>query len=146
MVFGLSVTSCEKPCTKSQTIFSLIGFADAEADTIILRRFTKGDSFSQPLDTVLLDNIQFDRSNDTLTIVAISGSASLLSDYNYQIFFPGAAKLLNVTDIIENENTATEGIFSCTKKDACMNTISGYTVNGQFNNTVESGYLIYLKK
>lgn len=111
-----------------------------------MRKFAKNNSFSQPLYTVLLDDIQFNRGNDTLTIVANSGAAILFSDYNYEIFFPEAAKLLTVTDIVENENTMTQGLFSCTKKDACSNTITSCTVNGQFSNAVSIGDLIYLKK
>lgn len=143
--FVLAVMSCEKQCIKAQTAFSLIGFSDAEADTIILRKFSKQGSFAQPLDTVLLEHIIFHRSHDTLNIVASSGFVTLFSDYNYEIFFPGSAKLLTVTDIIENENTMNRGLFSC-KKDACSNTITGYTVNGQVSHAVSFGDLIYLKK
>ena len=142
--FVLAVTSCEKQCIKAQTAFSLIGFSDAEADTIILRKFSKG-SFSQPLDTVLLEHILFQRSHDTLNIVASPGFVTMFSDYNYEIFFPEPAKLLTITDIIENENTMNQDLFSC-KKDACSNTITGYTVNGEVSDAVSFGYLIHLKK
>ena len=145
IIFVLSVTSCEKPCTKAQPIFSLIGFTDTEADTIILRKFAKNGSFSTPLDTALLD-IRFNRSHDTLKAASFSGDAILFSDYNYQVFFPESSQLITITDIIENENTATEGLLSCTKKDACMNNISGYTINGQFKPMDNRFDLIYLKK
>lgn len=145
IIFVLSVTSCEKPCTKAQAVFSLIGFTDSEADTIILRKFAKSSSFSIPLDTALLD-IRFNRSHDTLKAVSFTGDAILVSDYNYQVFFPESSQLITITDIIENENTATEGLLSCTKKDACMNNISGYTINGQFNPIDNKFDLIYLKK
>lgn len=143
--FVLTVTSCEKQCIKALTAFSLIGFSDAEADTIILRKFSKEGSFSQPLDTVLLEHIIFHRSDDTLSIVASPGFVTLLSNYNYEIFFPESATTFSITDIIEDQKTMTKGLFNCTK-EACINSITGCTVNGQFTNSVDNQNLIYLKK
>lgn len=145
ILFALPVTSCEKQCIKAEIDFALIGFSDAEADTIVLRRFEKNGSFAQPKDTVLLDNIQFSRRNDSLQIAAIAGYHYLTSDYNYQLFFPGASTVLTITDILENKNTMTKGLFNCTK-EACINQITGYTINGQFSNSVVNNNLIYLKK
>jgi hypothetical protein len=145
LFFLLSSTSCEKQCVKADINFRLIGFSEAEADTIIVRKFAKNSSFAQPLDTAFLDHIVYDRSNDTLKVTGIGGAAILFSEYNYQLFFPGSATLMTITDIHENEESDKRSMFDC-NKSACVNTITSYTVNGQASNDGADINLIYLKK
>jgi hypothetical protein len=144
LILFLSVTSCEKQCINAILRFGLVGFSDTEADTIILRRFTKNSS-SNPPDTFLLKQIQFSRRNDTLDMTGIPIESQFESNYNYELFFPEAGKLFTISDIRENKETMTKGLFNCTK-EACINTITGYTVNGQFSNSIIHSELIYLKK
>jgi hypothetical protein len=140
----LSVTACEKQCINAKLRFGLIRFSDAEADTIILKRFTKNNP-SNPRDTFLFKNIEFIRSNDTLDMAGIPVDSYLESNYNYEIFFPGSGECITISDILENKETMTKGLFSCTK-EACVNSIAGYTANGQFSNSIINFELIYLKK
>ena len=144
LIIVLSITSCEKQCINANLRFGLVGFSDTEADTIILRRFTKNDPLN-PQDTFILTQILFYRQNDTLDIAGIPGEYYLESKYNYEIFLPAVGELFTVSDILENKETMTKGLFNCTK-EACVNTITGYTVNGQFSNSILYQEFIYLKK
>jgi len=144
LILILSVTSCEKQCIKANLRFGLVGFSDSEADTIILRRFTK-NSPSNPQDTFFFKQIEFSRRSDTLDMMGIPIDSYLESNYNYELFFPEGGRLITISDILENKETMTKGLFNCTK-EACINTITGYTVNGQFSNSIIDSELIYIKK
>ena len=145
LILVLSVSSCEKHCIKTKLRFGLVGFSDSEVDTIILRRFNKIGSSFFLRDTFLFKQIQFTRSNDTLDMAGIPIDSYLESNYKYEIIFPEPGTLLNISDILEDKQTMTKGIFNCTK-EACVNSITGYTVNGQFSNSIIDLDLIYLKK
>jgi hypothetical protein len=97
-ILTVIIASCgEYACSKAEMQFGLVGFSDAESDTIILRRFEKNGSSSVLKDSFLLTNIWFQRNLDTLKMVGFPGSALLQSNYNYEIFFPAASKLITVT-------------------------------------------------
>ena len=145
IVFVLAITACEKQCIKASLRFSLIGFSDSEADTLILRRFNKNGSLFFLQDTFLFKQIQFTRSDDTLDMAGIPINSYLESNYKYEIVFPETGTLLTISDILEDKQTMTKGIFNCTK-EACVNSIIGYTVNGQFSNSITDLDIIYLKK
>jgi hypothetical protein len=144
LMLVLSVTSCESECAIANLRFSLVGFSDSEADTIILRRFLKNNS-STPMDTFAFKQIMFNRNNDTLEMAGIPVDSYFESNYNYEIFFPEGGKLFTISDIVEDKKTRNKSLFSCTK-EYCSNAITGYTVNGQFSNSIIGWDLIYLKK
>ena len=144
IVLVLSITSCEKQCIKANLRFGLVGFSDSEADTIILRRYIKNNP-SNAQDTFLFKHIEFSRSNDTLDMDGIPLNSYLESNYNYEVFFPETGKVLTISDIQEDKETMTKGLFNCSK-EACVNSITGYTVNGQFSNSIINQELIYLNK
>jgi hypothetical protein len=144
----LILASCgESPCIKTVLRYSLIGFSDAESDTIIIRRFTKNTS--QLKDTFFFDEtnaIRFNRSNDTLTMTAYSSTALLESNYDYQLYFPQPNKLFNITDIFEEQlSEKKNGIFN-TKKTICVNRINNCRLNGQLVNFSGWNELIYLRR
>jgi hypothetical protein len=121
------IASCgEYACSKADLQFGLVGFSDPESDTIILRRFEKNGSSSVLKDTFLLTNIMFKRDLDTLKMVAFPGTALLQSDYNYEIFFPAATKLITITDIKEEQL-----YIKPRGKVGCVNRIISYTVDGR---------------
>jgi hypothetical protein len=145
---AFSVISCsEYPCTKGDLRFTLIGFSDTESDTIILRRFQKNslvikDSFS----FTPLNPIRFARFGDTLTMTAYLSDALMQSDYDYQLFFPGAGRMFHITDIKEKQSYSNRsGLFSTTK-EGCVNPITGCNVDGMTVSTNIFPNIIYLKK
>jgi len=118
------------PCTKADLQFGLVDFSDSESDTIIIRRFAKGNLVTLK-DTIAIYNINFTRNNDTLKMVAFPGTALLQSDHDYEIFFPETGKLIRVTEISEEQrHLKKKGIFSTTK-EGCMNQITSYMQDGQ---------------
>ncbi len=144
IVFILFVTACEKQCVVPELYFSLIGFSDTEADTIILRRFEKNNS-STPIDTFAFHQLVINRSNDTLEIASMPVNLSLRTEYNYEIYFPEGGRLITVTNIIEEKRSSNKGLFNC-NKEQCLNGITGYTVDGQFSTAIVGWQFIYLKK
>lgn len=141
------VMSCgDYPCSKASLNYRLIGFSDAETDTIILRRMQKKSMIVK--DSVVFDpsnGISFARFADTLIMAAYPGNALLESNYDYQLFFPGAARTIHVTEITEKQSDgASAGPFN-SKKEGCVNEISSCKVDG-----LPGGFFfsngIYLKK
>jgi hypothetical protein len=146
LLFTISLSailiSCgEYQCSKADLRFGLIGFSDAEADTIVLRRFDKTGNFNSPLDTFLLTNISFNRRSDTLVMGAFPGTALLQSDHNYQIFFPQGNTLISVTEIAEEQRSIRR---SFTDKVGCVNFIQSCKLNGQL--TPINSNDLYLRK
>jgi hypothetical protein len=131
-LLSLVIACGDYPCAKASLNYRLIGFSDAEADTIVLRRLQKNS-------LVVKDSLVFDPSNgisfvrfaDTLIPVAYPGNALMQSDHDYQFFFPGAARTIHVTEINEKISYGKNpGPFN-SKKDGCMNEITSCKVDGQ---------------
>jgi hypothetical protein len=130
------LSSCgEHPCAPTELTYSLIGFTDAESDTIILRRFTKNTS--QLKDSFFFHEanpLRFSRKNDTLTMAAISSTALLESSYDYQLYFPQPNRLYTITNIVEEQLYGKNNSIFNTKKPMCGNRISSCSLNGQVIN------------
>lgn len=142
------IASCgEYPCAKSALHYSLIGFSDAESDTIILRRFTKNTLSLK--DTFFFDEgnpLRFRRSNDTLSMVAISSTALLESNYDYQLFFPQAGKIFAISEIQEEQLYQKNTTIFNTKKVGCLNKITSCRVNGLLVNFTGYNEPVYLRR
>lgn len=139
--------SCgNSPCARGDLRFNLIGFSDAESDTIIIKRYKKTTSII--IDTLLVgasNQISYVRFGDTLRIARLSSSVLLLSDFDYQILFPGASRNFSITEINEQLSSTNRGLFS-TSKVGCINPIISCKINGQVTNTIIFPNSIYLKK
>ena len=137
---SLLISCNDQPCSKADLSYRLIGFSDAEADTIILRRFEKNslvvkDSFVfNPANA-----IRFARFGDTLSMVAYPGYAVMDSDHDYEVFFPGASRTISVTAITEDQS------YGHYKKTQCVNEIKSVKVDGLPGEFFFSNG-IYLKK
>lgn len=142
------ISACgEYPCAKTALRYSLIGFTDAETDTIILRRFTKNTSSLK--DTFFFDEgnpLRFSRSNDTLRMAAISSTALLESSYDYQLFFPEGRKLFAITEIQEEQLYQKNTTIFNTKKAGCINKITSARLNGQLINFTGYTEPVYLRR
>jgi len=141
------LASCgQHPCAKGELRYRLVGFSDAEADTIVLRRLQKNTSFI--LDSFVFDEtnpIRFARFTDTLIMTSYSSTALLQSDYDYQMYFPGAARFFNITNIEEEQLYGTRSGFINTTA-GCMNLIKGCTIDGTPVNAMVFPNTIYLRK
>jgi hypothetical protein len=98
----------------------LVEFNSADADTIIVRKFERGDNF-----TKLVDTLQWDQSNvifysraDTLQMGEFLGSMLLQSKFDYQVYFPAVSRTFHITEIDEPQ---VDG--NCLARVKCENTI-----------------------
>jgi len=96
--------------------FGLISFSDQESDTIILRRYEKGSNFSTLKD------------NDTLDLAYTTSIGLITSQYDYELYFPGAIKLYRLS-AIEEEAGEIRHAFWNNVKVGCVNKITSFTIN-----------------
>ncbi len=133
LLLALIFSNCgSSPCGIATLDYGLIGFSDSEAQNIILRKFQKNSNFSDKIDTVIVQ-ANFSRSNDTLEISSIAGDGLLLSQYDYEVYFPTASRLYRITNIVEEQGEIRHSIFR-PRKDGCINNITHLTINGQVIN------------
>lgn len=148
-VIVLISVSCGKkcPCFSQNLLFAPIQFSDAEADTIIIRRYMKGTNFLQLRDTIFAnqDSIRFKRSGDTLNPSSYTVRTTLPTVFDYEIYFPGAGKTFRIDNIVEEETKQPCGGLFAMDKVACFNPITSYRVNNQLI-TGQSWLPVYLKK
>jgi hypothetical protein len=145
IVFTLLSISCQTPCVKGDLRYKLVGFTDAEASTIILKRFQKNS-------TVVKDSfvfnpanpIRFERFADTLFMIAYTSNALLYSENDYQLIFPAAGKTVTITEIEEEQQYMTKSIFNLTKK-GCGNVINSCKIDGQFTKPAFPGLISITK-
>ncbi|MBI5856703.1 MAG: hypothetical protein HZB42_03550 [Sphingobacteriales bacterium] len=136
------VQSCVRTdCANGELYFSLVGFTDHESDSIILRRFSKGNNFNLPLDSALL-NIGFKRSHDTLNISYRLVNMQITSGYDFEFYFPVAGKTYRLTEITEEKSEQKKSLFNNTK-EMCINPITHLKINGAiaYPNTANHFYL-----
>ena len=123
-----------------------VSLTAAELDTIILRKFVKGSSFTQQIDSVLvIDPYQLE--NDTATAGAFSGSDVLKSKYDYEIYVPAINRLTKITDMFEPQlQGKNKSIFNNTDV-ICGNTIQSYKKDGILLNATQFNYqFVYITK
>lgn len=131
------------PCGIATLDYGLIGFADQESQNIVLRKFEKNSNFTNKFDTIILQT-QFTRSNDTLEIAINKSDELLLSQYDYEVYFPSASRVFRISNIVEEQSKIRHSIFNPTK-EGCINKITQLTVNGEVSTTVRFNR-IYLTK
>lgn len=139
--------SCgEYPCKEASDYIGLISFTPAETDTIIIRRVTKSTNFSIQKDSLFLNksNANFQQNGDTVLVLAGSndGNAIITSDYDYEIFLPGANVTYTLSDIVEPLQYGRGGKY----KVLCINSIDSYKLNGQLVHKKNAYGPIYITK
>lgn len=116
------------PCAPGELRFGLVGFSDTEAGDIIIRRYSRGNSFINKVDSVIVQ-AGFTRSNDTLELTSINGEANFLSIFDYEMVFNTAGRSYRLTNIHEEFNEQKKSFFR-NNKDLCINKITDLTING----------------
>lgn len=148
VISAFTLFSCgEYPCTRASSRFVLIGFPENETDTVIVRKYVKGTSFTTLLDTFLLDshNNSFYQLNDSLEITAAYGTDNgLTSEYDYQIALPNAGKTYQLTKITEEIRTIRTGLSM--DKVGCINPVKSYELNGRLISGSNDYYFFYIRK
>ena len=124
----LSLASCSGKCTciaADGLSPTLILFSSSDADSFVIKKFTKGSNFSSLIDSTLIDtsNALYQRNNDTTEV--FSGNATLSSKFDYQIILLSSNNVISINDIDEPQ---TQG--NCPDKMRCVNPIISYKING----------------
>ena len=138
--------SCGRyPCGNASSFIGLINFMEAESDTIILRRFTKGTGFAALHDSMVItqSNANLQRQHDTVLVLSsFDGNKMITSDYDFEIFLPA-------TNSVYKLNAITEDIRYGSKAGAkiyCINPITSYKLNGELIKADPFYQPIYLRK
>lgn len=117
------------PCASGSFHFGLIGFTQAEADSILVRRYFPGSNFANMADSFMLQP-GLRAQQDTLEITSLTIPANFLSaGYDYQLVFPAISKTIRLTGITEENREIKHSIFSNVKV-GCENTITGMKADG----------------
>ncbi|HWR32627.1 MAG TPA: hypothetical protein VN451_03840, partial [Chitinophagaceae bacterium] len=78
-----------------------------------------------------LYNLTFTRFTDTLFLSYFPETAQLNSNHDYELFFPGASKLIRISEINEIvSEQKCNGPLAREKVD-CVNEITSYKIDGQ---------------
>jgi len=126
---GTFCSCTSTPCASGSFHFGLVGFTQAEADTIVVRRYFIGNNFTNMADSFMLQP-GLRAQQDTLEINSLHIlSTYLIAGYDYQLIFPSAGRTIRLTDINEEKREVKHSIFS-NVKIGCENTISGMKADG----------------
>lgn len=131
---------CESPCVNASALAALVGYSDAESDTVIIRRFARASGFASPRDTVLLNrqHHHFNRRGDTLLI--LESTAAISSYFDYEFYLPVAQRVYRLNEIAEPQTSGRN------HKTQCINPILSYRVNGQIVSGEDYYNIFYLRK
>lgn len=139
----IPLSSCKTTdCFKGFFSFNLIGFSDAEADKIVVKRYPKGQGFQTARDSTILEK-SFTRSNDTLNMANSTGMF-FVADFDYELLLSQNAPVIRITDLIEEKKEIKHPFFSNVKV-GCENPISVCKINGQPTSLVHFNNL-YIRK
>jgi hypothetical protein len=125
LLVSLLIGCRDTPCERASVIVGLVGFLDAEIDSVVIESYQKGTQFMTRVDSTLFLRTRdhFSRRGDT--VLLLEPLSNLTSDFDYLLRLPKAISVYRLTEIIEQQ---TEG---GNKKTACINPIKSFRVNGQ---------------
>ena len=141
-VFIISCQNCI--CVPSDGLkLGMVSFDSTDIDTIIIRKFGKGNNFNQLIDTSQWDRAKviFHSQNDTFQMGAFLGGILLKSNFDYQVFIPALSRNFNITEMNEPQ---LEG--NCSGKVMCVNAIVSCKLNGSTTPVQINSDILYLKK
>jgi hypothetical protein len=139
--------SCNRtiPCNKNEIIPVFIGYSSGNLDTVILKKFKKGDNFTQLIDSSIfvrdgVDSNRFYTFSDTTIIdfnTLCCTRENLIPDFDWQLVLTYKKDTILISDI---ESPQTESsCFKC----SCLNPINSVVQNGQKIFPVPYQYIRY---
>lgn len=143
---GFLFSSCGKSrCGPPVFFLATISFSANESDSIILKRFNKGDNFSTQLDSLILSrtNTNFQTRHDTVLPFYFDPTVSgiLFGENDYIIILPKANRTFKLTDIRSGEIHSSSG-----EKSICYNGLISYNIDGQVVNVKPDVNSIFIRK
>lgn len=140
--FMISCQNCI--CLPSDGLkLGMVSFDSTDIDTIIIRKFEKGNNFNRLIDTSQWDRTKviFYSQNDTFQMGAFLGGILLKSNFDYQVFVPALNRTYNITEMNEPR---LEG--NCSGKVMCVNMIVSCNLDGAATPTSINSDILYLRK
>lgn len=137
LLSGISSCTREFDCYDSEIPAAFIGFAPADIDTIIIRKYKQHDNFQQLMDTVLVSrnsNGYYYTSNDTTGVQVTDGKSGIRAGFDWIIYIPATNRTVLITDIVSEKKTGScgSGIFSMDKGGCvCSNDVFSAKRDGQ---------------
>lgn len=159
----IALISCSRtvPCSNQDVKLAFIGFKMSEIDTIILRQYEKGSSFSNLLDTSIeaidTNYVKSSFSSHDTTFIALNFADrknyhELFPDRDWQIFIPALNMITSISDVVSPQSHI-KCVLGGDLCGGCINPINSFTQNGQpvipqYGSIlgVGAGYLTYIHR
>jgi hypothetical protein len=143
--FLTPITSCHHcECVASNRLMlGFISFHATDIDTIVVRKFEKGNNFNHLLDTIQWDdsNVRFYDNGNAFLMGSWMADMLLKSNFDYEVTIPSTNRTYKITEIDEPQ---IEG--DCSGKKGCVNRIVSCNVDGNFVSTDSTNQILYFKK
>jgi hypothetical protein len=126
VVFLVSCQNCI--CVPSEGLrLGLVSFDSTDVDTIVIRKFEKGNGFSHLIDTLQWDrdNVVFMHQKDTFEVGIRVGDILLKSNYDYKVFIPAINRTFAISELNEPKQ-----VGDCSGKVMCGNMIVSGRLDG----------------
>lgn len=145
------IISCKKNesyCTFMAPRMVLVKFSENESDTIVLRRYEKGNSFSKMVDTILLSKAEINYKTIGQDSVAITSTNPLFKEFSenlfandWEIYVPGAQVTERISEV--------KGRFDTKSKETepCQSFVESMKYQGSvrnYNTWLSDDYSFYL--
>ena len=131
-------------CQKINMAVSFISFSSSELDTIVFRRYQVNSSYQVLLDSVFVEPFKlpstFIRDDTAHLFTAGSEAFQVGSTFDYEIWIPGANKLVRVSDIIEKKSE--QKVCFSLDRTQCYNEITQYKIDG----LLKTGPALFINK
>jgi len=148
ITIGFVLNACKTKCGDQHLTPAFVGFASADLDTIILKKYAKGSNAQDLIDTTVITNqtAVYFPSNDTTVIdmnVVSGENAYLNPNYDWQLYIPAQRLTVSITDIVSPQRQ--ENCYDC----GCINSITSFLQNGQLITSPPysfSSFLLFISK
>jgi hypothetical protein len=134
-MFALFSCGEKHPCPAQPMLAVYKGYTMSEVDTIIVKRFQKGSSFSLFKDSIVLTG--FLRQMDSTYLIYSNVAGYFDGSHDIQYINPFDHRTVSVSDVVIENASTRSSIFAMDPGD-CYSPVVSYKVNGTtVNNTNE---------
>jgi hypothetical protein len=153
LIAALSRCTTEYDCADPQIQPAFIGFALADIDTFVLKKFKAGNNYQILIDSFRVTTgyyANYRLSNDTATVTVTDGKNGIKAGFDWQLFIPAKNRTLFISEIIGEKKTGKRGhgIFSMDPAPGCTNDIFSVKIDNQvvsYSNQSMAGYHLFIR-
>ena len=151
----LMIAACSKEydCAEAQIQPAFVGFAPADLDSLLLRKFTRGGNLQNLVEEFVVtgnNRTQYIITNDTTTVFITDGIHGMKAGYDWQVFIPARNRTVRITDVNSEKKKIKcgSGIFSMDKFGClCTNKVFSLMQDNQtisFPNSDTTQYVVFI--